>query len=89
MLVDEEPIRRTVRKLWVVVFAAAVVDAVRKDRGHGELFGIIPYDFRIPDVERARRKTWDPQSARILTPTTFGVGWSVNLGRLARIAGIV
>ena len=55
----------------------------------GELFGIIPYDFRIPDVERARRKTWDPQSARILTPTTFGVGWSVNLGRLARIAGIV
>jgi uncharacterized membrane protein len=31
---------------------------------------------------------WDPQSTRILTPITFGVGWSVNLGRLARIAGV-
>ena len=88
MLVDEEPIRRAVRKLWVAVFAAAVVDAVRNDRDHGELFGVIPYDFRISDLERAKRRVWDPQSARILTPPTWGVGWSVNLGRLARIAGI-
>jgi hypothetical protein len=87
--VDEERIRRGVRKLWLVVTAAAVVDAVRNDRGHGELFGIIPYDFRVADVERARRRTWDPKSSRILTPTTFGVGWSVNVGRLARLAGIV
>ena len=62
--------------------------AVRNDQGHGELFGIIPYDFRVPDIERAKRRSWDPQSARILTPATFGVGWSVNLGRLARLAGI-
>jgi uncharacterized membrane protein len=86
--VDEERIRRTVRKVWVVVFAAAVVDAVRNDRDHGELFGVIPYDFRIPDVERAKRRVWDPKSRRILKPKTFGVGWSINLGRLARLAGI-
>ena len=87
--VDEDRIRRAVRKLWVVVLGAAVVDAVRNDRDHGELFGIIPYDFRVPDVERAMRQIWNPQSARILTPRTFGVGWSVNLGRLARLARIV
>jgi hypothetical protein len=89
VLVDEERIRGAVRKLWVAVFAAAVIDAVRKDRGHGELFGVIPYDFRIPDVERAKRRTWNPRSSRILTPRTFGVGWTVSFGRLARLAGIV
>jgi Family of unknown function (DUF5808) len=87
--VDEERVRRVVRRLWVAVLAAAVIDAVRNDRNHGELFGVIPYDFRFPDIERAKRQTWDPQSTRILTPRTFGVGWSVNLGRLARLAGIV
>jgi hypothetical protein len=87
--VDEDRTRRAVRALWAVVFAAAVVDAVRNDRDHGELFGIIPYDFRVPDIRRAKRQMWDPQSTRILTPIMFGVGWSVNLGRLARIAGVV
>jgi hypothetical protein len=87
--VDEDRIRRAVGRLWVVVLAAAVIDAVRKDRDHGELFGIVPYDFRIPDIERAKRQTWSPESSRILTPRTFGVGWGVNLGRLARLAGIV
>jgi hypothetical protein len=86
--VEEERIRGAVRKLWAAVFAAAVIDAVRKHRDHGELFGVVPYDFRIPDLERAKRRTWDPQSAQILMPVTFGVGWSVNLGRLARLAGI-
>jgi uncharacterized membrane protein len=89
VLVDEELIRGAIRKLWAVVFAAAVIDAVRNDRRHGELFGVIPYDFRMPDVERAKRRTWNPRSSRILTPRTFGVGWSVNFGRLARLAGIV
>jgi hypothetical protein len=81
--------RKAVRWIWVVVVGAAVADAWRHGRRHGELFGFVPYDFRIPTPERARRHTWSPSSTRILTPTTFGVGWSVNLGRLARLAHIV
>jgi hypothetical protein len=73
----------------VLVAAAAVFDAVRKERMHGALLGVVPYDFRVPTLDRAKERTWNPHSARILTPTTFGVGWSVNLGRLARLAGIV
>ena len=86
---DEERVRRGFRSVWIVVLAAAVADAVRKNRLHGEVFGFVPYDFRLPNLERVRRHSWDPESERVLKPATFGVGWSVNLGRLARIAGIV
>jgi hypothetical protein len=87
--VDEDRVRRAFRSIWILVLGAAVVDAVRKNRLHGEVFGFVPYDFRVPNVERVRRHAWDPDADRVMTPTTFGVGWSVNLGRLARLAGIV
>lgn len=86
---EDERLKRLVRVLWVALIGAAVADAFRNKRGHGELFGFVPYDFRVPTTERARRQTWDPDSTRILTSTTFGVGWSVNLGRLARLARFV
>jgi len=84
--VSESGRKRFVRTLWVAIAGAAVVDAIRHHRTHGELVGFIPYDFRMPTLERAKKRTWNPRSSRILTPTTFGVGWSVNLGRLARLA---
>ena len=77
------------RVLWLTVVGAAIADALRHDRRHGELFGFVPYDFRMPTIERTRTRTWNPSSPRILTPTTFGVGWSVNLGRVARLAHLV
>jgi Family of unknown function (DUF5808) len=85
-LVEDERFRRLVRALWVALVGAAVADAVRNKRDHGELFGFVPYDFRLPTPERARQHTWNPESPRVLTPTTFGVGWSLNLGRIARLA---
>jgi hypothetical protein len=87
--VEDDGTKRAFRVLWFVVVAAAVADAVRTHRRHGVVFGIVPYDFRMPTVERARSHTWNPESSRILTPTTFGIGWSVNLGRLARLAHLV
>jgi hypothetical protein len=85
---DDDRLKRAFRRLWLVLIGAAIADAWRNDRDHGEVFGFVPYDFRVPTLERARMHTWNPRSARILTPTTFGVGWSVNLGRLARLAGL-
>jgi Family of unknown function (DUF5808) len=82
---NDGPARRRVRAVWVAIAGAAVADAVRHRRKHGEVFGFIPYDFRLPTVERAKQRTWNPRSTRILTPTTFGIGWSVNLGRIARL----
>ena len=86
---EDEGIKRAVRVLWVTLLGAAIADAVRNDRRHGEVFGFLPYEFRMPTVARAREHTWNPGSSRILTPTNFGVGWTVNLGRVTRLAHLI
>lgn len=45
---------------------------------HGTLFGI-PYDFRRPTIERFREAFWNKDTARVLVPHAFGMGWSLNL----------
>ncbi len=86
---EDKRVKQAMRGLWIVLVGAAIMDALRNDRDHGELFGFVPYDFRIPTADRAKRHAWNPSSKRILTPTTFGVGWGLNLGRLARLAHLV
>jgi hypothetical protein len=51
---------------------------------HGQLLGFVPYDLRPPTLERARATLWNPDDPRVLVPALFGVGWSMNLARLAR-----
>ncbi|MFY9579568.1 MAG: hypothetical protein WAQ33_09610, partial [Gaiellaceae bacterium] len=87
--VEDEGIKFAVRALWVTLLGVAIADAVRNDRRHGEVLGFVPYEFRVPTIERARAHVWSPASRRILTPTTFGLGWSVNLGRLARLTHLL
>ncbi len=45
---------------------------------HGTLYGI-PYDFRRPTIERLRETFWNKDTARVLVPQFFGMGWSINL----------
>jgi len=44
---------------------------------HGTLYGI-PYDFRWPTIERLREAFWNNNTARVLVPQAFGMGWSIN-----------
>jgi hypothetical protein len=44
---------------------------------HGQIAGI-PYDFRVPTVEKLRNTFWNKDTARILVPHAFGMGWSIN-----------
>ncbi len=48
-------------------------------RPHGKLLGLIPYDFRLPTLERVRRTLWNAREESFIVPTVFGVGWTVNL----------
>jgi hypothetical protein len=50
----------------------------------GKLFGLVPYDLRLPTPERLRQKVWDPESDEIISPAVFGVGWTLNLAALKR-----
>lgn len=76
-----------------VAFAVVVVKELRRPSAertwHGQLAGIVPYDLRRPTLERIQRTWWQPDEARLLTPHVWGIGWSINLGRIARLIGIV
>jgi uncharacterized protein DUF5808 len=56
---------------------------------HGIVAGFVPYDLRPPTVARARSRWWNPEEQRVFVPQVFGVGWTVNAGRVARMAGLV
>lgn len=72
----------------VGLLAAAIVTELRKPPAarswNGRLAGWIPYDFRPPTLGRLIRQWWNPDNPRFITETPFGVGWTVNVGRLAR-----
>jgi uncharacterized membrane protein len=50
---------------------------------HGRIL-YVPYDFRIPTLERLRERFWAPDQP-LIVPQLFGVGWSINVGRLVAL----
>lgn len=79
---------RTIRTLAWVALIAAVYQELRKPPAertwHGKVGGLIPYDFRIPTLDRVKAAYWDPSSDRIFTDKVVGVGWAVNFPVLIR-----
>ena len=77
--------------LTALITVAAVLDQLRRPPGerpwHGTVFGLIPYDFRPPSLERFKAAWWSPDDPRIFTPRDLGVGWAVNLPRLLELVG--
>ena len=55
---------------------------------NGKLLGVIPYDFRLPTIERLRAAYWNPASPKVFTPRPLGVGWAVNIPTLLRRLGV-
>ena len=70
----------------IVVIGALIGLAVREQlrlpreerTWRGTLYGI-PYDFRMPTLERLRQTFWNRDTARVLVPQGFGMGWTINL----------
>ena len=69
-------------------FAAAVAQEMSKPESErtwrGKVGGVVPYDFRIPDLQRLKEAYWAPESDVLFTEKVLGVGWSVNLSVLMR-----
>jgi hypothetical protein len=55
---------------------------------NGRLLGVVPYDFRIPTIERIQQAYWNPRSPKVFTDRPLGVGWSVNIPTALRRLGI-
>lgn len=77
---------KAIRLAAMVLAAIAVTEQLRRspeDRTwEGEVFGVVPYDFRMPTIERARSRWWNPDEPRLFVPQVFGVGWTINFARL-------
>ena len=88
-----ERFRRFVKLVAFGLVFAALIDQLRRDpeerTWEGSVAGIVPYDFRRPTLERARSRWWNAHDDRLFVPPVFGVGWTINLARLARLARLV
>ena len=68
--------------IWLAFFGAIYQELKKpaeERTWHGKVVGVVPYDFRVPDLERIRQAYWDPDSDVLFTEMVVGVGWSVNL----------
>ena len=73
--------------IWLAFFGALYQELKKPPEErtwHGKVAGVVPYDFRVPTIERIRAAYWDPQSDVVFTDRVFGVGWAVNLPVAAR-----
>ncbi|GAA1979430.1 hypothetical protein GCM10009718_15280 [Isoptericola halotolerans] len=79
--------------LFKMVMFALVVAAVTKElqkdpedrEWHGTVAGFVPYEFRVPTLQRIKERVWDPAGEHFLSPHVFGVGWTVNVGRIVAV----
>lgn len=71
------------RVLAAALTIAAIIKELRLPKEqrtwHGMLAGFVPYDFRMPTVERIKDTFWNPEG-RVIVGRAFGVGWTLNAG---------
>ena len=72
---------RLIEAAAITITLAAVCQELEKPKEerhwHGKV-GLIPYDFRLPTMERLKQSYWNPNDSRIVTPEVFGIGWGIN-----------
>jgi hypothetical protein len=73
--------------VWLAFFGA-IYQELKKPADqrtwHGKVLGVVPYDFRLPTIERIREAYWAPESDVVFTEKVVGVGWAVNLPTAGR-----
>jgi hypothetical protein len=85
---------KLVRTFAWLALVAAIYQELRKppeERSwQGKVAGVVPYDFRVPTLERFREAYWDPDTDRVFSEKVVGVGWAVNIPvAMRRISEIV
>jgi hypothetical protein len=82
------PVRSLIALGGLALLGAAVAKELRtpprKRRWNGRI-GPFPYDLRPPTAARARERMWNPKGT-LVAPHVFGVGWTLNFGRLLALA---
>ena len=83
---------RLAQAVYLTVTIAAVCQELEKpkrERAWRGKIGLVPYDFRVPTLERIRRAFWNGADDRIFTPEPLGIGWAVNFHSLFQRLSII
>jgi hypothetical protein len=76
------PINIIVGLLVLIYVVIAIVQQFQRPpeerTWNGKIAGI-PYDFRLPTVERLRAAYWNKDTSQIFLPQAFGIGWAINM----------
>lgn len=76
---------KPLKLLAAVLAIAAVIKELRQPKEartwHGSVGGFVPYDFRMPTIEKAKTALWNPDGP-IVVNRVFGVGWTLNFGAI-------
>ncbi|HEY7583790.1 MAG TPA: hypothetical protein VIB78_09245 [Acidimicrobiia bacterium] len=89
---ERERRKPSFRTLWQLLLAiigvVAIVQELRKPKAerkwHGKVFDFVPYDFRMPTIERLQNTYWNP-GGPVISGKLFGVGWAPNLGAINKL----
>ena len=81
-------IGKLVKVAAVAAFVATAVYAYREQKTHGRFYGV-PFDYRMPTVDRALERLWNPDDPRVFTPPVFGAGWSINFYQAGLQMGLI
>jgi hypothetical protein len=71
-------LQATVITLSLIAVCQELEKPKEKREWHGKVVCFVPYDFRMPTLERIRETYWNPYDSRILVPEAFGIGWALN-----------
>jgi hypothetical protein len=73
---------RMLQATAITLSLAAVCQELEKPKEerewHGTIADFIPYDFRMPTMERIKEAYWNPYESRIFSSEVFGIGWAIN-----------
>ena len=76
------PVNAIFSLLFLIYVAIAITQQLQRPpeerTWYGKIAGI-PYDFRLPTVERIRAAFWNKDTSQIFLPQAFGIGWSINM----------
>ncbi len=74
--------KRLIQVTAMALTLAAVCQELEKTKEerkwHGTVAGFIPYDFRLPTIEKFKEAYWNPYESRIFSPEVLGIGWAIN-----------
>jgi hypothetical protein len=81
-----------IKRLFQLVVLVVLVQALREqlerdpeDRTWFGRVGPVPYDFRVPTLDRFLASYWNPDSQQLFSDKVVGIGWAVNFAQLWRI----